>query len=302
MQPFEGDIGVHIRRKDRVADVGDPVGVHHQRDPAVQDELPNAERGQAEGRGEFEARIAEQRKRHMLPLSELALLGTGLSAETEHFNTKPPERRVVIAIAARLRCTTPSAGDAIPSRRLFHTRNARPRVHEDDRSAGCQRRQVEPGPRCRLETQMRKRRPDEVLAGTVVDRCGETSREFVRIVRHSEQSRPTHHAAPNDLKRPTRNEQILSARASVLRRSQSVRSRRSACAGDVVELTFHNGSVRVIDLEDLLSGPAFAPIRDGYDTVRAVAVNTRSGTLEFSNGSHISLATLYLRSKPAAPT
>jgi len=69
----------------------------------------------------------------------------------------------------------------------------------------------------------------------------------------------------------------------------------------VVELTFDDGSVRVIDLEDWLRGPAFAPVRDDYDVFRAVAVNTESGTVEFPNGADLSPATLYLKSKPAVP-
>lgn len=69
----------------------------------------------------------------------------------------------------------------------------------------------------------------------------------------------------------------------------------------VVELTFDNGSVRVIDLEDWLRGPAFAPVRDDYDIFRAVTVNTRSGTVEFPNGADLSPTALYLESKPVVP-
>ena len=69
----------------------------------------------------------------------------------------------------------------------------------------------------------------------------------------------------------------------------------------VVELTFDDGSVKVIDLEDRLRGPAFAPVRDDYAAFCAVAVNTESGTLEFPNGADLSPAMLYLESKPAVP-
>ena len=69
----------------------------------------------------------------------------------------------------------------------------------------------------------------------------------------------------------------------------------------VVELTFDDDSVRVIDLEDWLRGPAFAPVRDDYDTFCAVRVNTESGTIEFPNGADLSPAALYLESKPAVP-
>lgn len=69
----------------------------------------------------------------------------------------------------------------------------------------------------------------------------------------------------------------------------------------VVELTFDDGSVKVVDLEGWLRGPAFAPVRDDYELFRAVAVNTESGTIEFPNGADLSPAALYLKSKPAVP-
>lgn len=69
----------------------------------------------------------------------------------------------------------------------------------------------------------------------------------------------------------------------------------------VVELAFDDGSVRVIDLEGWLVGPAFAPVRDDYDLFRSVAVNAESGTVEFPNGADLSPAALYLNSKPAVP-
>lgn len=61
-------------------------------------------------------------------------------------------------------------------------------------------------------------------------------------------------------------------------------------ARHVVELTFDDNSVRVIDLEDWLAGPAFAPMRDDYDVFCAVKVNTQSGTIEFPNGADLSPA------------
>lgn len=69
----------------------------------------------------------------------------------------------------------------------------------------------------------------------------------------------------------------------------------------VVELTFDDGSVKVIDLEDWLRGPAFAAVRGDYDVFRAVAVNAESGTIEFPNGADISPAALYLKAKPVVP-
>lgn len=64
---------------------------------------------------------------------------------------------------------------------------------------------------------------------------------------------------------------------------------------------FDDGSVKVIDLEDWLRGPAFAPVRDDYDVFRALAVNPESRTVEFPNGADLSPAALYLKSKPAVP-
>jgi hypothetical protein len=69
----------------------------------------------------------------------------------------------------------------------------------------------------------------------------------------------------------------------------------------VVELTFDDGAVKVLDLEDWLVGPAFQAVRDDYTAFCAVRVNTESGTIEFPNGADLSPAALYLRAKPAVP-
>lgn len=69
----------------------------------------------------------------------------------------------------------------------------------------------------------------------------------------------------------------------------------------VVELSFDDGSVKVIDLEDWLQGQAFAPVRADYDVFCAVAISEDSGTLEFPNGADLSPAALYLTAKPVAP-
>lgn len=69
----------------------------------------------------------------------------------------------------------------------------------------------------------------------------------------------------------------------------------------IIEIAFDDGSVKVVDLEDWLRGPAFATVRDDYDVFCVVAVNPESGTIEFPNGADLSPAALYLRSKPAVP-
>lgn len=69
----------------------------------------------------------------------------------------------------------------------------------------------------------------------------------------------------------------------------------------VVELTFDDGSVKVIDLEDWLRGPAFVAVRGDHDVFGAVAVNAESGTIEFPNGAGFSPAALYIKAKPVVP-
>ena len=69
----------------------------------------------------------------------------------------------------------------------------------------------------------------------------------------------------------------------------------------VVELTFADGSVRVIDLEPLLWGPMFEPLVANYSLFRRVDVDTEAGTIAWPNGADISPRTLYAESKPAVP-
>ena len=69
----------------------------------------------------------------------------------------------------------------------------------------------------------------------------------------------------------------------------------------VVELTFADGSVRVIDLEPLLWGPMFEPLVANYSLFRRVDVDTGAGTIAWPNGADISPRTLYAESKPAVP-
>ena len=69
----------------------------------------------------------------------------------------------------------------------------------------------------------------------------------------------------------------------------------------VVELTFADGSVRVIDLEPLLWGEMFAPLVADYGLFRQVHVDSDAGTIVWPNGADISPRTLYAESKPAVP-
>lgn len=69
----------------------------------------------------------------------------------------------------------------------------------------------------------------------------------------------------------------------------------------VVELTFADGAVRVLDLEPHLSGPIYDVIRADYDVFRQVAVDADAGTIAWPNGADISPRTLYTESKPVVP-
>ena len=66
-----------------------------------------------------------------------------------------------------------------------------------------------------------------------------------------------------------------------------------------VELTFADGAVRVIDLESLLWGPMFEPLRADYGLFRRVSVDVEAGTIVWPNGADLSPRTLHAESKPA---
>jgi len=69
----------------------------------------------------------------------------------------------------------------------------------------------------------------------------------------------------------------------------------------VVELTFEDGAVRVIDLEPFLCGPMFEPIKASYDLFLRIAVDPTAGTIVWPNGADLSPRTLYAESKPVVP-
>ena len=69
----------------------------------------------------------------------------------------------------------------------------------------------------------------------------------------------------------------------------------------VVELTFADGSERVIDLEPLLWGPMFEPLLGNYALFRQVTVDPDAGTIVWPNGADISPRTLFAESRPTVP-
>jgi hypothetical protein len=69
----------------------------------------------------------------------------------------------------------------------------------------------------------------------------------------------------------------------------------------VVELTFADGSERVIDLEPLLWGPMFEPLVADYELFRQVRVCPGAGTIVWPNGADISPRTLFEESIPTIP-
>ena len=69
----------------------------------------------------------------------------------------------------------------------------------------------------------------------------------------------------------------------------------------VLEVTFDGGEVRVVDVEPLLWGSAFEPLRRDYTLFRAVTVDANAGTIVWSNGADLAPDMLYEPSKPAVP-
>jgi uncharacterized protein DUF2442 len=68
-----------------------------------------------------------------------------------------------------------------------------------------------------------------------------------------------------------------------------------------MELGFDNGETRVIDVEDLLNGPAFAPLRDDYTAFCAVRVDPELGTVVWPGEVDLAPEVLYRQSKPSQP-
>lgn len=60
-----------------------------------------------------------------------------------------------------------------------------------------------------------------------------------------------------------------------------------------VELTFGDGSTRVVDLTSFLWGPVFADIAKDDDVFAQISVDPERGTIEWPNGAHLSPEVLH---------
>lgn len=69
----------------------------------------------------------------------------------------------------------------------------------------------------------------------------------------------------------------------------------------IVEVTFEDGAVKVLDLEPRLWGEMFAPLLADYALFLAVSVDPSSGTICWPNGADLSPRMLYAEAKAAVP-
>lgn len=69
----------------------------------------------------------------------------------------------------------------------------------------------------------------------------------------------------------------------------------------IVELTFEDGAVKVLDLEPLLWGEMFEPLLADYDEFRKVSVDEVGGTICWPNGADLSPRRLYAEAKAVTP-
>lgn len=66
-----------------------------------------------------------------------------------------------------------------------------------------------------------------------------------------------------------------------------------------VLITFSNGDQKVVNLEPLLRGPIFEPLKNDPEFFRSVRVDEELGTIVWSNGADIDPDVLYGTHAPA---
>lgn len=69
----------------------------------------------------------------------------------------------------------------------------------------------------------------------------------------------------------------------------------------IVEFTFADGAVKVIDLEPHLWGAMFAPLVNDYDLFCRVDADEEAGTVVWPNGAALPPRMLYAEAKVATP-
>jgi hypothetical protein len=60
----------------------------------------------------------------------------------------------------------------------------------------------------------------------------------------------------------------------------------------VVRVVFVDGEIRDVDIEPLLDGPVFAPLRD-HDEFRRVSVDIETGVVAWPNGADLDSEVIY---------
>jgi len=70
-------------------------------------------------------------------------------------------------------------------------------------------------------------------------------------------------------------------------------------AGFVLRLSFDDGSTRDVDIEGLLRGPIFEPLRKDQELFNQVEVDDELGTIVWPNGADIDPAVLHGSAEPA---
>ena len=69
----------------------------------------------------------------------------------------------------------------------------------------------------------------------------------------------------------------------------------------VLELTFDTGERKVLDVEPMLWGPVFEPVRGSYSAFCQVRADPDSGTIVWPNGADLAPDELYAKSKATIP-